>query len=136
MMDFWIWRGQLVLMPVARLSPLYAHTHNSLLDLFRAEVAPEDRLPAQAELAQRSGASRTTVHRILRSLKKTGVVEEGDDGMRLARRPTQKDFLPQPRALSRREEVERSLIQMLIQGRLKPGERFSELALARQHDVT
>ena len=42
----------------------------------------------------------------------------------------------QPRNLSRREAVEQSLMQMLVQGRLRPGERFSELALARQHKVT
>jgi GntR family transcriptional regulator, transcriptional activator for L-galactonate catabolism len=125
-----------MLMPRSRVSPVYAHTHNALLDLFRVDLRPEERLPVQAELAAKSGASRTTVHRILRSLKRAGVVSESADGMRLSRRPAQKDFLPQPRTLSRREEVEQSLMQMLVQGRLKPGERFSELALARQHNVT
>jgi DNA-binding GntR family transcriptional regulator len=119
-----------------RISPVYAHTHNALLDFLRSERAPNEALPVQAELATKFSASRTTVHRVLRSLKKTGLISESGNGIRLDRRPTQKDFLPQPRSLSRREEVEQSLIQMLVQGRLKPGERFSELALARQHRVT
>ena len=123
-------------MPPARVSPVYAHTHNALLDLFRAELGPEGLLPVQAELAERSGASRTTIHRILRSLKRAGIVNDAADGIRLSRRPTKKDFLPQPRNLSRREAVEQSLMHMLVQGRLRPGERFSELALARQHKVT
>jgi DNA-binding GntR family transcriptional regulator len=122
--------------PPNPISPLYARTHNALLDFLRKDRTVDTLLPVQAELAEQFGASRTTVHRVLRSLKKTGLIDETADGIRLKRRPTQKDFLPQPRSLSRREEVEQSLIQMLVQGRLKPGERFSELALARQHEVT
>jgi GntR family transcriptional regulator, transcriptional activator for L-galactonate catabolism len=117
-------------------SPLYARTHNALLDFLRNGRTVDALLPVQAELAERFGASRTTVHRVLRSLKRSGLINETVDGIRLKRRPTQKDFLPQPRLLSRREEVEHSLMEMLVQGRLKPGERFSELALAHQHRVT
>lgn len=117
-------------------SPLYAHSYNALLDLFRREAKAGEPLPGQAALAESCGASRTTVHRILRGLKRAGLVEQTDGKLWLARRPTTKDFLPEPRVLSRREEVERNLMEMLVQGRLKPGERFSELALARQHNVT
>jgi len=122
--------------PTSRISPVYAHTHNALLSFLREKLPPGDPLPVQAELAVISGASRTTIHRILRSLKKSGLLEGAGGGMRLARRPLNKDFLPQPQLLSRREHVEKSLMNMLIEGRLRPGERFSELALARQHDVT
>ena len=121
--------------PVA-ISPVYAHTQNALLDILTSELAPGDKVPVQHQLADRCGASRTTVYRILDSLKNSGLLAKAGGGMVLQRRPTRSDFLPQPRVLSRREAVEQSLTEMLLEGRLKPGERFAELTLARLLHVT
>jgi DNA-binding GntR family transcriptional regulator len=120
----------------AEASPLYAHAQNALLRYFRAELTPGAELPAQAELAERCGASRTTIHRILRSFQEQRLIAKRNGTSVLLRRPAKADFLPQPQALSRREAVERSLMERLVAGRFRPGERFSELALAREHGVT
>jgi DNA-binding GntR family transcriptional regulator len=118
-------------------SSLNSHAHNTLLAFFTAELKIGQRLPAQEDLARRCGASRTTIHRILEMLKKARLLRlKKHDGLFLARRPQRRDFLPQPNALSRREEVEQKLIDMLVRGQFHPGEFFSELALAKQCGVT
>jgi GntR family transcriptional regulator, transcriptional activator for L-galactonate catabolism len=118
-------------------SPLFAQTQNGLLELLRTELQLGDRLPTQTILATRFDAGRTTIHRILTVLKTSGVIGVAHRGcMVLKRYPTKTDFLPQPLVLSRREGVEQSLISMLVNGRLRPGERFSELALSHEHGVT
>lgn len=119
------------------LPSLSSYAYNALLAFFDADLKIGQRVPVQQDLARRCGASRTTIHRILLILKRAGLLRQKKrGGLFLARRPKRKDFLPQPSALSRREEVEQSLIRMLVGGHFNPGEFFSELALARQHGVT
>jgi DNA-binding GntR family transcriptional regulator len=118
-----------------RPSPVYARAHNRLLLLLSQEIPLGGRLPVQTKLAERCGASRTTIHHLLGNLQKLGLVS-AERNLRLLRLPLKKDFLPEPRILSRREEVEQAIMTMLVEGRLKPGARFSELGLARTHGVT
>jgi DNA-binding GntR family transcriptional regulator len=117
------------------LSPVYAHTYNTLLSLLN-ELSVGDRLPVQSALAERCRASRTTIHHALHALRQELLIGGEQEGVRLLRKPRKKDFLPEPRSLSRRDEVEEGILEMLIAGRLKPGTRFSELALARTYGVT
>ena len=44
--------------------------------------------------------------------------------------------MPEPKSLSRRDSVEQDIIKKLLTGELKPGDRFSELSLARAQRVT
>jgi DNA-binding GntR family transcriptional regulator len=122
-------------MKSGRTAPVYAQAHNRLLHLLGEEIPVGGRLPVQAELAGRCGASRTTIHHLLGHLGKSGVISE-ERNPRLVRLPRKNDFLPEARALSRREEVEQGIMGMLVGGRLKPGDRFSELGLAHAHGVT
>lgn len=115
---------------------LYAHTHNSLLSYLSRELKVGERLPSQADLSDICEVSVTTIHRILRTLKKGDLFCGNGEGLELRRIPKKKDYLPEPQALSRRDEVEQSLVEMVINGKFKAGQSFSELSLAREHDVT
>jgi DNA-binding GntR family transcriptional regulator len=117
-------------------SPVYARAQNALLKIFRSEVPVGKPIPIQEELAKRLDTSRTTVHRILKTFRKSGLLKM-DKGDLVLKRPVNKaEFLPEPVALSRREIVERSLIEKLVRQQMRPGDRFSELALAREYKVT
>jgi DNA-binding GntR family transcriptional regulator len=117
-------------------SLFYAHAQNALLRILTAEVPIDNQLPTQDNLATRIGASRTTIHRIIKAAKASGLLKVRDGSLVLNRRILKKDYLDEPAAFSRRELVEQSIMEMLVSGRLRPGDRFSELALAREHDVT
>jgi DNA-binding GntR family transcriptional regulator len=117
-------------------SPLFTHAQNALLDILRAEVSLKEPLPTQEQLAKRIDTSRTTVHRILKAFKKGGLLKVHEGSLVLKRLILKKDYLPEPAALTRREFVERSLIEKLVRQQLRPGDRFSELALAREYKVT
>jgi DNA-binding GntR family transcriptional regulator len=117
-------------------SLFYAHAQNALLRILTAEVPIDNQLPTQENLATRIGASRTTIHRIIKAAKASGLLKVRDGSLVLNRRILKKDYLDEPAAFSRRELVEQSIMDMLASGRLRPGDRFSELALAREHDVT
>jgi DNA-binding GntR family transcriptional regulator len=116
--------------------PLYAHVHNALLSYLRSELKIGDRLPIQSELSRLCGAKRTTMHRVLGTMRKHKLLERDGGRFRLTRQPLKGDFLPCPSALSRRESVEQSLLAMLVNGDLRSGQRFSELSLARKLSVT
>lgn len=119
----------------AALPLLYAHAHNALLAYLKQSKIRE-KLPSQAELARVCKVSVTTIHRILRTLRQGDLLKAVPEGLILRRHPRKKDFLPEPPALSRRDEVEQTLIEQLVSGKFKAGESFSELSLAREHGVT
>jgi DNA-binding GntR family transcriptional regulator len=116
--------------------PVYARAQNALLKILRSEVSVGKPIPIQDELAKRLDTSRTTVHRILQTFKKSGLLTMYGGELVLKRPVKKKEFLPEPSALSRREMVERSLIEKLVRQQMRPGDRFSELALAREYKVT
>jgi DNA-binding GntR family transcriptional regulator len=117
-------------------SPLYTHAQNALLNILRAEIPVNEPLPIQEDLAKRLNTSRTTVHRILKAFKRSGLLKNQKGSFVMKRLVFKKDYLPEPAALTRREMVERSLIEKLVRQDLRPGDRFSELALAREYEVT
>ena len=123
-------------MKKARPSSLYAHAHNALLAFFAQAVKPEDKVPPKPRLARACDASITTVHRILLRLEKDGLLSRKKGRLHLRRLPRQDDYLPEPKTLSRRDQVEQNLIEMFVNGRFDAGQSFSELSLARQQGVT
>lgn len=117
-------------------SRIYTHSYNSIVELLRTDLAVGDKLPVQVELARRCNASQGTISTVVRALRRNGLVGKGNSGQVLLRKPKQEHFLPAVQLLSRRESVERGVVEMLLAGELKPGTFISELALARQFKVT
>jgi GntR family transcriptional regulator of arabinose operon len=63
-------------MPTASPEPKYKQVHDALLrDITSRQVGPGGRLPSEAELGRRFGASRITVARALRDLQLAGHIE-------------------------------------------------------------
>lgn len=122
-------------MPASR-SRIYTHSYNSIVELLRNDLAVGDKLPVQVELARRCNASQGTISTVVRALRRNGLVGKGESGQVLLRKPKQEHFLPAVQILSRRESVERGVVEMLLTGELKPGTFISELALARKFKVT
>jgi DNA-binding GntR family transcriptional regulator len=117
-------------------SPVFAHAYNALLVLLGKDLSVGGLLPVQTVLAERCGVSRATISGVLKALQKSGVLVADGEGFRLARRPGKGDPLASSQSLSRRDEVERNILEMLISGSLRPGTTFSELALAQKFKVT
>jgi DNA-binding GntR family transcriptional regulator len=118
-------------------SSLNSNAHNALLAFLEVEGKVGAKLPTERRLSEICDASRTTIRRILSTLQRIGLLaRKTEAGLYLARKPRKKDYLPTASMLSRREGVEQSLLDMLTSGRLKPGEFFSELALAKRNGVT
>jgi DNA-binding GntR family transcriptional regulator len=118
-------------------SSLNSNAHHALLAFLEIEGKVGAKLPTERRLSEVCDASRTTIRRILGTLQRVGLLgRKTEAGLYLVRKPRKKDYLPTASMVSRREGVEQSLLDMLTSGRLKPGEFFSELALAKRHGVT
>jgi DNA-binding GntR family transcriptional regulator len=116
---------------------VYTHTRNFILSLLEKELSLGDLLPFQADLARRCHVSQATISRLLNELQKAGItVTERDGRSRLVRLPRESDRLPEPRGLSRCDEAEQDIMEMLLSGDLKPGMSLSELSLAKKFGIT
>jgi DNA-binding GntR family transcriptional regulator len=126
-------------MPASKLhSRIYTRSYNAIVGLLRSDLRVGERVPVQMELARRFNASQGTISCVMRELRKAGLVGRSKDqaGQVLLRKPGLSHLLPAPQDVSRREIVERGVVDMLLAGTLRPGAYFSELALARHFKVT
>jgi len=116
------------------LPPLYARTHNELLNQL-SQLEPDGLLPSLDQLRADCDASRSTIYKIIQDLEARQLVRRENRRFRRARPILQTDYLAEADYLSKRETVEHQILQLLVNGELAAGTTFSELELARRFNV-
>ncbi len=115
-------------------SYLVQKTSNLLLDQMRTlAISDNPYLPGELALARQLDVSRTTVRTVVDGLEKVGLIKRDSVGKRVARNPKKTDYYDISSAPSSKEEViQKYFLSLINDGQLLPGDRFSELELAKQ----
>jgi DNA-binding GntR family transcriptional regulator len=83
-------------------------------------------------LAKKLNVSRTTIRTALKELAKKGVVEVTDNQKLVIRSPIASDYFDTSNSVSSKEEIiEKYFLDLINHGKLLPGDKFSELELAK-----
>ena len=115
-----------------KLSPLAAHVHHQIAQRLR-NLAPDEILPGEIELAADCGVSRTTVRKALERMEGEGWVRM-DGGRRVLVRRTRPADLPKSvgEPVSRDQQVVRYVLEQIGNGAIQPGDRISEKKIATE----
>lgn len=113
-------------------SPLVKRTLNGMLALFSERLAVHQRIPSEAELAAMLGVSRSPVREAARILTDSGLLRRDGSATVLDRAPARADRVEVARGpASKSEAFDAFFLRKLHRRELAPGDRFSELELAR-----
>ena len=83
-------------------------------------------------LAKKLNVSRTTIRTALVELEKKGIVEIDGSHKKVIRSPKKEDFFDTSLGVSSKEEIiEHYFLDLINHGKLLPGDKFSELELAK-----
>ncbi|MEW5250074.1 GntR family transcriptional regulator [Microbulbifer sp. 2201CG32-9] len=115
-------------------SYLVQKTSNILLDqMQKIAKSSHPYLPSDLALASELDVSRTTIRTVIENLEKKGLIRRDSAGKRVLRKPKKSDYYDISSAPSSKEEViQRYFLSLINGGQLLPGDRFSELELAKQ----
>jgi len=115
---------------MSRQNHLFQNTFNKLLQHLDSNGDIGERLPTDSKLTELLDVSRSTVRKAVQQLMEQGI---SDDQRHLLRQPQADDYFDNDEeTLSKEELVERTFMRMINSGDIMPGDRFSELELARQ----
>jgi len=106
---------------------------NEMLQGFARAPSVPTRLPTQSRIAEELGVSRFPVSGAVRVLLRKGLVRRQGQSLDLVRRPRRADYyaLAAGENRTQREQFESAFLEMVSQGRLRPGAPLSESGLAR-----
>lgn len=83
-------------------------------------------------LAKQFDVSRTTIRTSLQELEKKGVIAINDNQKVVVRSPIESDYFDTSNSVSSKEEIiEKYFLDLINHGQLLPGDKFSELELAK-----
>jgi len=106
---------------------------NKLFDFLRDLEEVPCGLPSSAALSSALDVSRTTVQKLIGILLEKGLVRQDGANRIVLRRPVPEDyFSEEDSSVSKSDQVEKLVLRKLSSYELKPGDRFSELELARE----
>ena len=116
---------------------LVQETNNKLLDLIANTMANNQPLCGELSLSKQMNTSRTTVRTVIKMLGDRGVIGRHGSKYYVLRSPVQEDYFELAGTPSSKEEqFECFFLSLVKTGKLHPGDRFSELDLARKSDCT
>lgn len=114
------------------LSHLIQTTANSILKSFSEVESVSDIILKDNTLAKKLNVSRTTIRTALKELENKGVIEISDNQKTVLRSPIDSDFFDTSNSVSSKEEIiETYFLDLINHGKLLPGDKFSELELAK-----
>ena len=118
-----------------RSESVYKLAFNATLEIVGAEkvAAP---LPTETALAQRLGASRTTVRKVIAELRERKLVKNVEGTWRVARRPKKPDYFPVAETVATYARVEKKFMEWMLRADRQPGDVVNGLELARQFKVS
>lgn len=120
---------------MSRKNYLFQETVNTLLNKIKQEMSVGERFPSDVTLAQQFDISRSTVRKALLHLEEIAVIAKHEGKRVVASLPTSKQFFViEDTVIPKGKQVEEHFMHLILNGKIKPGDRFSELELARQSD--
>ncbi|MGK7394647.1 MAG: GntR family transcriptional regulator [Candidatus Cyclobacteriaceae bacterium M3_2C_046] len=117
-------------------SDLIKKTVNNLLDFISQSSEIPMILPAERVLSGKFEVSRSTLIQAFNDLEQKKIVRQESRSRLVLRYPNQKDYYNQVSKVSTKtENVENFILEKFSKRELKPGDRFSELQIAREIDA-
>lgn len=116
---------------MSRNNSTYKETYNRGLDLIKGlEVGAK--LPAETELSEKWGISRTTVRAVLAHLDETDIIDWTGRTKTILKKPNNSDYFLVEETLSVGRRVETQFMEYILGGDLKPGAILRESELVRE----
>lgn len=114
-------------------SKLLLKTTNDLLDLLQDLPEVPCGLPSVATLIEQLNVSRTTVQKLIDILSKKGIARQDGTNKILLRKPVDSDYFSVEEIDNSKSDIaEKQILKKLSSYELRPGDRFSELELAKK----
>lgn len=116
---------------------LLKHSINRILDLIKELPEGRNIMANDIELTKLLNISRTTVRACVEHLCETEVIKRVGPNKVVLRQPTQEDYYDIENKNSTKDaQIEKYFLNLINMGKLLPGDRFSELGLAKQSGCT
>lgn len=120
---------------MSRQNHLFQSTVNKLLEIIERQYEPGDVMPNDSEIARQLDVSRSTVRKALEYLQAENILDKQGSKKVIRALPDKGQFFNLEENSGPKEEmVEHHFMRLIKSGEIKPGDRFSELELARQSD--
>ncbi|MCZ2720980.1 GntR family transcriptional regulator [Marinomonas sp. 15G1-11] len=118
---------------MSRKNFLFQKSVNALLDILKNEYVVGDNLPSDLTIANRLDVSRSTARKTIDYMIEQGfIVKLGSQKTLYAMPQKSHYFAVNKQSMSKDKQVEEHFLNLILNGKIKPGDRFSELELARQ----
>ena len=115
---------------MSRDNSMYKEAFNTSLD-FVGQLGVDATLPAEVELSEKWGISRTTVRAVLAHLDETGLIHWSGRTKVVLRKPKKSDYFAQEETISTSERLESRFMEYILGGDLTPGTILREAELVR-----
>ncbi len=116
---------------------LFKQSINRMLQHIANLPSGENVMANDIELTKLLSISRTTVRACVEHLCEAGIVKRDGPNKIVLRQPTQKDFFNIENKNSTKDvQIEKYFLNLINTGQLLPGDRFSELSLAKNSGCT
>ncbi len=122
---------------MSRISYLVQQTQNQLLRLIENSPDQDQPLPNDLTLSRQLEISRTTLRNAMELLYTKGILRAEQTRKYIVRSPNPNDYFDlSNKPTSKKEVIESYFCQLIHQGKLQPGDHFSELELAKKSGCT
>lgn len=116
---------------MSRNNSTYKETYNRGLDFIQG-LGVGAKLPAEKELSDKWGISRTTVRAVLTHLDETDIIDWTGRAKTILKKPVKSDYFLMEETLSVGQRVETQFMEYILGGDLKPGAILRESELVRE----
>lgn len=122
---------------MVQLSPLLKNTINEVLKLIKEEILIPGALPTEELLSERIKVSRSTLRKAIDYLEEKKILRKDGKAKIVTKPPRKVDFLAinSTEEISKTDSIERLILEKLWKYEIKPGDRFSELELAKEFNA-
>nr|WP_067294264.1 GntR family transcriptional regulator [Marinobacterium profundum] len=118
---------------MSRQNHLFLNTINQLLDLCTTLQVKGENLPNDSALTRQLNVSRSTIRKALEKMEEAGILRRDGPQKIILRSPQSSDYFKIEQQESSKEEIiEKHFVDLILSGKILPGDHFSELELARQ----
>lgn len=116
---------------------LIQETVNKIFEEIKSSNHKKPQILKDNTLAKACNVSRTTIRTALKIVEQKGVITVQDSVKTVSRMPEESDYFDiSEKASSKEEVIERYFLDLIHKGKLLPGDKFSELELAKASGVT